>query len=369
MKKQLMKRVLAVFLCVALGCMGLAGCGESANTSDDREPQGGSAGEDQDGSQDKGSLEGAGDGLIIKFIAMSSASVYWTSLQNGAEAAAEEFGAPYGGIEIQFAAPESDTDTQKQIELIENAISQGVDGIIVTPSSPTVPHDAIVKATESGIKVICADQYLDPMDADAFYGTDGIAMCTELADYVVENILDGTGSYCEMVYNMTSLASIDRHDGFVAGMESKAPDMKNVGYTVTDSDINATATYVSNVYQANPDLKCIFANNDRSTLGVLNGVRELGLEGEIVICGVDCNIELLKAMREGSIAALALQMPYNQGYQSVQMILELLNGGQVEKEGDSGCFLLTPDNMDSDEAVAAIRQYIDGYNPEDSQAQ
>lgn len=365
MKNKMRKRALAAVLCVMMMGVGLAGCGDSSDTQGGGDSQGASSGENQNDAQDNSQ----GDGLIIKFIAMSSASVYWTSLQNGAEAAAEEFGAPYGGIEIQFAAPESDTDTQKQIELIENAISQGVDGIIVTPSSPTVPHDAIVKAKESGIKVICADQYLDPMDADAFYGTDGVAMCTELANYIVDNVLDKTGSYCEMVYNMTSLASIDRHDGFVAGMESKAPDMKNAGYTVTDSDINATATYVSNIYQANPDLKCIFANNDRSTLGVLNGVRELGLEGEIVICGVDCNIELLKAMREGSIAALALQMPYNQGYQSVQMILELLNGGQVEKEGDSGCFLLTPDNMDSDEAVAAIRQYIDGYDPKDSQAQ
>lgn len=361
MKKRMLKRVLAVTLSGMMLAMGLAGCGNSNGNSD----AGGNKASESGGEQ----KEAKGDGLIIKFIAMSSASVYWTALQNGAEAAAEEFGGEYGGIEIQFAAPESDTDTQKQIELIENAISQGVDGMIVTPSSPTVPHDAIVKAVDSGIKVICADQYLDPMDANAFYGTDGVAMCSELAKYVTENNLDGTGSYCEMVYNMTSLASVDRHDGFVAGMQENASDMTDVGYTVTDSDINATATYVSNIYQANPDLKCIFANNDRSTLGVLNGVKELGLEGEITICGVDCNIELLKAMREGSVAALALQMPYNQGYESVKMILELLDGGEVEKEGDSGCFLLTPENMDSDEAVAAIQQYIEGYKPEDSQAQ
>ena len=34
---------------------------------------------------------------------------------------------------------------------------------------------------------------------------------------------------------------------------------------------------------------------------------------------------------------------------------------------DSGSFLLTPDIMDTDEAVAAIQSYLDGYKPEDSQ--
>ena len=304
----------------------------------------------------------ADDGKVIKIIAMNSASPYWNSVANGAEKAAEEA----GNVEIQYTAPEDDTDTQKQLELLETAIAQDVDGILIAPCSPTVPHDAIVEAIEKGIHVIVVDQFLDPMDADAFYGTDGVAMCNDLASYVADTYLDGTGSYCEMVFNMTSLASIDRYNGFMEGMKAAYPDMTDAGYQITDSDINETATYVSNIYQANPDLKVIFANNDRTTLGVLNGVKEAGLEGKITVCGVDCNLDLLKAMREGTIAALSLQMPYNQGYEGTKMLLSLMDGEEVEKQGDSGSFLLTPDNMDSEEAVAAIQQYIDGYAPEDS---
>ena len=142
--------------------------------------------------------------------------------------------------------------------------------------------------------------------------------------------------------------------------------MKDVGYQITESDINKTTSLVANVYQANPDLKCIFANNDRTALGVLNGIKELGIEGQITVCAVDCNLDLLKAMREGTIAALSLQMPYNQGYEGTKKLIALVNGEEIEKESDSGSFLLTPDNMDTDEAVAAIQQYIDGYKPEDS---
>ncbi len=373
MKIKLFKRTVAIGMSVLLA-VGLMGCGnssastDSAPTSDaveeksDTEPA--TAAETVDNSEP--AAEKTGDGLVFKVIAMNAASPYWLSVKNGAEKAAEELGSEYGGIKIEYVAPQEDTDTQKQLEMVENAISQGVDGILIAPCSPTVPHDAIVEAIDKGIKVIVIDQYLDPMDANGFFGTNGVAMCTALSEYIADNYLDGSGSYAEMVYNMTSLASIDRYDGFMAGMAAKYPEMKDLGYQVTDSDINKTTSLVANVYQANPDLKCIFANNDRTALGVLNGIKELGIEDEVTVCGVDCNLDLLKAMREGTIKALSLQMPYNQGYEGTKMLLSLINGEEIEPESDSGSFLLTQDNMDTDEAVAAIQQYIDGYQPDDS---
>lgn len=376
MKTKLFKKATAIGLSVLLAAGSLAGCGNGGTSADNTaadetvKEETGSASETTAASEtadsSDASAEKTGDGLVFKVIAMNAASPYWLSVKNGAEKAAEEMGSEYGGIKIEYVAPQEDTDTQKQLEMVENAISQGVDGILIAPCSPTVPHDAIVEAIDAGIKVIVIDQYLDPMDANGFFGTNGVNMCTELGEYIADNHLDGSGSYAEMVFNMTSLASIDRYDGFIAGITGKYPDMKDVGYQITDSDINKTTSLVANVYQANPDLKCIFANNDRTALGVLNGIKELGIEGEVTVCAVDCNLDLLKAMREGTIAALSLQMPYNQGYEGAKKLISLINGEEIEKESDSGSFLLTPDNMDTDEAVAAIQQYIDGYQPDDS---
>lgn len=378
MKTKLFRKATAIGLSVLLAAGSLTGCGSNGTSADNtaanetvvKEAESGTEPAAAPEAADDGadvSAEKTGDGLVFKVIAMNAASPYWLSVKNGAEKAAEEMGSEYGGIKIEYVAPQEDTDTQKQLEMVENAISQGVDGILIAPCSPTVPHDAIVEAIDAGIKVIVIDQYLDPMDANGFFGTNGVNMCTELGGYIADNHLDGSGSYAEMVFNMTSLASIDRYNGFIAGITGKYPDMKDVGYQITESDINKTTSLVANVYQANPDLKCIFANNDRTALGVLNGIKELGIEGQITVCAVDCNLDLLKAMREGTIAALSLQMPYNQGYEGTKKLISLVNGEEIEKESDSGSFLLTPDNMDTDEAVAAIQQYIDGYKPEDSQ--
>lgn len=367
MKAKLFKKATAIGLSVLLAAGSLTGCGSNGASADNTAANETVVKEAESGTEPAVAPEAAGDGLVFKVIAMNAASPYWLSVKNGAEKAAEEMGSEYGGIKIEYVAPQEDTDTQKQLEMVENAISQGVDGILIAPCSPTVPHDAIVEAIDAGIKVIVIDQYLDPMDANGFFGMNGVNMCTELGEYIADNHLDGSGSYAEMVFNMTSLASIDRYNGFIAGITGIYPDMKDVGYQITESDINKTTSLVANVYQANPDLKCIFANNDRTALGVLNGIKELGIEGQITVCAVDCNLDLLKAMREGTIAALSLQMPYNQGYEGTKKLISLVNGEEIEKESDSGSFLLTPDNMDTDEAVAAIQQYIDGYKPEDSQ--
>jgi len=365
------KKSLSLVCTLLVSVFILASCGNggSSNTQAPSANGDGDAPNASAGQENPSNQDASKDGLVIKVIPMSTASAYWTALRTGAEDAAKEFGDEWGGIKIQFDGPESDSDMAKQIDLINNSVSAGADGLLVAVCSPTVPHDAIVDAVEAGTYVICVDQYLDPMDASAFYGTNGVQMCKDLAAYMTENVLDGTGSYGELVYNMTSMASVDRHDGFVEGMTESAPEMKNIGYEITNSDIAETQTLVSNMMQANKDIKCLFANNDRSALGALNALKQEGIQGEIALCNVDCSLETLQAMRTGTIQASALQMPYNQGYEGVKMLLALMSGEEVDKEGDSGSFILTAENMDSEEALAAIRQYIQDYKPEDSYAQ
>ena len=184
MKAKLFKKATAIGLSVLLAAGSLTGCGSNGASADNTAANETVVKEAESGTEPAVAPEAAGDGLVFKVIAMNAASPYWLSVKNGAEKAAEEMGSEYGGIKIEYVAPQEDTDTQKQLEMVENAISQGVDGILIAPCSPTVPHDAIVEAIDAGIKVIVIDQYLDPMDANGFFGTNGVNMCTELGEYI-----------------------------------------------------------------------------------------------------------------------------------------------------------------------------------------
>ena len=66
------------------------------------------------------------------------------------EDAAKAYAAANPGVEITFGQGASATDIEGQIALIESMVTQGVQGIALTPVDPTVAA-ALDKAVESGV--------------------------------------------------------------------------------------------------------------------------------------------------------------------------------------------------------------------------
>src|ERR687897_2388679 len=72
------------------------------------------------------------------------------------EDAAKAYAAANPGVEIVFGQGASATDIEGQIALIESMVTQGVQGIALTPVDPTVAP-ALDKAVAAGIKVVLID--------------------------------------------------------------------------------------------------------------------------------------------------------------------------------------------------------------------
>ena len=77
-----------------------------------------------------GGSGGAASGVKVDVIIRANDSAYWQTLLAGAEAAATDF-----GIAVGTFGPTSETDIEGQMQLVENAVSRGVDAIVVAPSS------------------------------------------------------------------------------------------------------------------------------------------------------------------------------------------------------------------------------------------
>ena len=67
-------------------------------------------------------------------------------MQNGAEAAGEDL-----GVEVDY---QSDGDPQRQAQLIDAAVNQDVDGIVVSMANPDALQDSIEAAVDAGIPVV-----------------------------------------------------------------------------------------------------------------------------------------------------------------------------------------------------------------------
>ena len=64
---------------------------------------------------------------------------------------------------------------------------------------------------------------------------------------------------------------------------------------------------------------------------------------------MDCSQEAINLMEMGVYKGIIVQKAFRMGYIGVEETIHMLNGDAVEKNIDSGCELVTPENMyDSD---------------------
>ncbi|MEZ4619636.1 MAG: substrate-binding domain-containing protein [Caldilineaceae bacterium] len=103
------------------------------------------------------------------------------------------------------------------------------------------------------------------------------------------------------------------------------------------------------IIQANPDLKGFFGANEGSIIGVLNAVKELGMEGQITVIGYDAGKQQMDAIRSGVEAGAITQNPVGIGYKCVESAVKAINGETLDKVTDTGYFWYDASNIDSDE--------------------
>jgi len=302
-----------------------------------------------------------GKGLTIQIVPMSTASDYWNALRKGAEQAAKDFGAEYGGITINYNGPAKNGDSAGQIDIMNNAVTAKVDGILLAATDPKALLQAVDDAVKAGIPTITVDSGVDPNDADSFICTNNVDACKALGEYMA-GLMNKEGKYAIVGDSYEFAAGKDRPEGFNEGMK-EYPNVTYLGIQLANSDINKAASLTTNYLTANPDIKCIFATNDAAITGASNAFMQENINGKVLLCSVDVSEDIIKYMRQGMIQGTVLQSPYDMGYQGVEAILKIKKGEKVEKQVDAKTYLLTPDNLDSDEAITAIKQYLPDYIP------
>jgi fructose transport system substrate-binding protein len=141
------------------------------------------------------------DGIIIGLITKTETNPFFVKMKEGAQAAADAAGA-----ELMTASGQFDTDNASQVTAIENMITAGVDGILITPADPTAIVPTIEKAREAGVVVIALDTPTNPPEAtDALFATDNFRAGVLIGQYA-RAAMGGCGGQRQ-----------DRHDGPGAG--------------------------------------------------------------------------------------------------------------------------------------------------------
>jgi fructose transport system substrate-binding protein len=317
----------------------LAACSSSSSSSSASSPasQGASSGPAASGSAAAGEQK-VGVSLILKTLT----NPYFVSMKNDAEAAAAK-----DGVNLTVAAGSSDGDTQTQIGAIDNAISRGDKGILITTNGNAV-NAALNQAKQQGLFVIALDTAPTPPSvADITYATDNTA-AGKLDGQYAAAMLGGKPAVIAMLdlfNNQVVSVDIDRDHGFLEGMginpgsttengqEAKTGTYTGGGkYTIachqpTTGAIDGGRTAMENCLSANPNINVVYAINEPAAEGAYAAIKAAGKQDQIKVFAIDGSCAGLKLVTSGEFVADAVQYPGKMAVLGMEAIAKLARGG------------------------------------------
>lgn len=266
---------------------------------------------------------------------------FWTSLLEGAQMAADEY-----GVQLSILAPEREDDYEMQNQLILGAIKENPDAIVLSPCSYTEVTETAKKIREAGIYLIMVDSFLDEPIEDSSITTDnfqaGVKMGTYLADKLDEKSVIGIVSHVK-----ESSTAMEREKGLRNGLGKFEQQIADVVFC--NSDYEKAYEETKRMLAEHPDMNVIFGLNEYSAVGAARAVRDLGLSGKIQMVGFDNSIEEIQMLEAGIFSGIVIQKPFSMGYLGVEKAVSLLKGEAVSKRIDAGSELITKENIYTEE--------------------
>lgn len=266
-----------------------------------------------------------------------STNDFWKALILGTKMAAKEYNA-----DIEIKAPAEENDIERQNELLKEAISEEPDAILFSPSSFTESNDLLKEAKEKGIRISFIDSYTEEKVQDLTVATDNLEAGEKLGKFAAT--LLGPDDQIAIVAHVKGVSTaVEREEGFRKGLGDLAKNIVEVVYC--DSQYEKSRKLTQELMEKYPNLKMVAGMNEYSSVGAARAVKAAGAKDRIQVVGVDSSQEAVQLMENGVFKGLVVQKAFKMGYIGIKETILMLRGKSYEKDVNSGCELVTPDNM------------------------
>ena len=292
------------FLIVAAG-LAVAACGSSSSGSS---------------SSSGGSSGSAGSKVSVALVLKNFTNPYFVTMKQDAQAEAAK-----QGVDLTVTAGQKDGDTTSQISSIENAISAGAKGILITPNGPAVTP-AIAKARAAGLEVIALDTVpTPPSTVNLTYATDNTQAGKLIGQWAAAQ-LHGKPAVIAMLdlfNNQVVSVDLNRDHGFLEGMGIKPGNLAVNGgekpsgnysggtYTIACHEPTQGAIdggRMETCLSKNPNINVVYSINEPAGIGANNALQAAGKKG-VTIVSIDGGCTGVSQVKKGVIAATSQQYP------------------------------------------------------------
>src|SRR4051812_45652509 len=222
---------------------------------------------------------------------------FWEQVKTGAECAASK----QKDVKVQWDGVTAETDVSGQVSLLQNFITQQVDGLVYAATDAKVLSDVTKQAMQKKIPVVNIDSGTDPQPKDVpLFATDNVASAEKVPDLMAKAIGSKGGEIAFIPFQRGTSTNEQRAQGFKQGLK-KQPELKLVAEQSSQSDYDKALQVTEDILTAHPNLRGIFAANEPGALGAAEAVRRAGKSGKVVIVGWDASPDEIKGVQAGVV--------------------------------------------------------------------
>ncbi|MDD5804654.1 ABC transporter substrate-binding protein [Blautia sp. HCP3S3_H10_1] len=274
---------------------------------------------------------------------------YWKSVIEGISDAAKEMDeAVYlGGID-------NETDISGQISLVNQAMEQGANGILLAPANSSFLVESCEKAYADEIPLVLIDSSINSTEYDACYMTDNIAAGKMAAEEILEMLNEAGNSPSEelevgiLLSSDTSQAMVNRISGFLDYWTNYAPEKWGIAQDIriNGGSVKKAQSDAEALLKENEKIKGFFGCNNTSTVGIVNTLLAKK-RSDVAMVGFDLADETKEIIENPDYQAAALLQKQDQmGYLGMHMLDSFIKGEKSQqKYFDTGVTMIDQDYL------------------------
>ncbi|MCZ4522277.1 substrate-binding domain-containing protein [Rhodococcus ruber] len=265
----------------------------------------------------------------------------------------------------------SNNDVDLQLKQVENALNQGIEGLVLAPVNVDAAKAMVQMANSAGVPVIAHNYVVPEAKLAGVSARDGIALGEMLGAAMVAMAPEGNYAIAKGEEG-TDMAQLKAEGGMNilkpmidSGTIAVVSDQWNRAWSgdLAQKQIEQALTISGN------QLAGVLSYCDCMTYGIVQAIRAQGLAGKIIVSGEDCEPEMLKLILGGDAHVSAWTAFDQMGRNSAQLLFNALEGKSWDGDtydngsGETIPFFKTPlRNVTKDGALPdsiSVAQFVD----------
>ena len=230
----------------------------------------------------------------------------------------------------------TEADAQQQVEVINAAIAQEPDALLISANDPDALVPALESAEAKGIQTVTFDSDVNPDARIMFASTPSPQAVGETQIEMCGSQIDYTGE----IAILSAAATATNQNAWIEVMEQtledpKYADMELVTTVYGDDDPTKSTEEAQVLLQAYPDLKCIIAP---TTVGIAAAAQVVTQQDKceaVIVTGLGLPSEMREFVKSGCVQQNALWNFQDIGYLAAYAANGVLAGELTGEEGET----------------------------------